>query len=108
MPPKAAAPKKEEKKPAKSEDKKAPAGKEDPKKGGKEDPKKDNKKVDNKAEDAEKTKQLMESGLLEAYECSLEYDHRCHQIIVQSRDARREYLRLHICSDPQVRTQVEN
>lgn len=87
MPPKAAPAKKEDKKPAKSEDKKA-AGKEDSKKGGKEDPKKDAKKVDNKAEDAEKTKHLMESGLLEAYECMVISHRRCDQIPLQGRHAR--------------------
>ena len=64
MPPKA----KKESKPEKSEDKKGGKAKSE-----------DKKKVGDKAEDAEKTQLLMESGLLEAYEC-ISYLKRCHKI----------------------------
>lgn len=68
MPPKA---KKDDK--AKSVEKNA----KDDKKGGEKE-----KKGHDKGEDAEKTKHLMESGLLEAYECTLRLP-RCHQVSLQ-------------------------
>lgn len=75
MPPKA---KKDDK--AKSVEKNA----KDDKKGGKDDKKgsEKEKKGHDKGEDAEKTKHLMESGLLEAYECTLRLS-RCHQVSLQ-------------------------